>query len=152
MAFYSATKTIIEDKEGQILMVKEAKDHIENTWDFPGGGLEEAETVTQSAKREVLEETGYNVELTGLIGLYKGASNASNTETIVLVFKGKIIEKKTEDLEEDIIKAEFKDKEKIEGLNLREENRKEIFRKYRTDEPYPLDILWQDLGLLRPEN
>lgn len=110
MAFYSATKTIIENEEGEILMVKEAKNHIHNTWDFPGGGLEEGEKVTESAKREVLEETGYKVELTGLVGMYKGASNANDTETIVFVFNGELGEKKTEDLEEDIIEADFKEK------------------------------------------
>jgi ADP-ribose pyrophosphatase YjhB (NUDIX family) len=151
MAFYSATKTIIENQDGEILMVKEAKDHIHNRWDFPGGGLEEGEKVTKSAEREVLEETGYNAELTGLIGMYKGASNANHTETIVFVFEGELGEKKTDDLEEDIIEAEFKDKEGIEDLNLREENRKEILKQYSEGEAYPLDILWQDLSLLRPE-
>jgi len=61
MAFYSATKTIIENQDGEILIVKEAKDHIHNSWDFPGGGLEEGEKITESAEREVLEETGYAV-------------------------------------------------------------------------------------------
>ncbi len=152
MAFYSATKTIIESQDGEILIVKEAKDHIHNSWDFPGGGLEEGEKITESAEREVLEETGYAVELTGLIGMYKGASNASDTETIVFVFKGELGEKKTGELEDDIIEAEFKDKEKIEGLNLREENRKEILKQYREGEAYPLDLLWQELSLLRPED
>jgi ADP-ribose pyrophosphatase YjhB (NUDIX family) len=151
MAFYSATKTIIEEREGEILMVKEAKEHIHNSWDLPGGGLEEGEKVTESAKREVLEETGYTVELTGLIGIYKGASNANDTETIVFVFKGELGEKKREELEDDIIEAEFKDKEEIEGLELREENRREILKQYREGEAYPLDMLWQDLSLLRAD-
>lgn len=133
-------------------MVKEAKEHIKNTWDLPGGGLEEGEKVTESAKREVLEETGFNTEITGLIGLYKGASNADNTETIVFVFKGELGEKKTEELEDDIIETDFKDKEEIQGLRLREENRKEILDQYRKGEAYPLDLLWQELSLLRSEN
>ncbi|AOV95250.1 hypothetical protein AQV86_05020 [Nanohaloarchaea archaeon SG9] len=133
-------------------MVKEAKEHIKNTWDLPGGGLEEGEKVTESAKREVLEETGFKTEITGLIGLYKGASNADNTETIVFVFKGELGEKKTEELEDDIIETDFKDKEEIQGLQLREENRKEILDQYREGEAYPLDLLWQELSLLRPEN
>ena len=133
-------------------MVKEAKEHIENTWDFPGGGLEEGEKVTESAEREVLEETGFNTEITGLVGIYKGASNADNTETIVFVFKGELGEKKTEELEDDIIETDFKDKEEIQGLQLREGNRKEILDQYRKGEAYPLDILWQELSLLRSEN
>lgn len=152
MAFFSATKTIVENKDGEILMVKEAKDHIHKTWDFPGGGLEEGETVKESAKRELLEETGYSAEIKGLVGLYKGASNASDTETIVFVFKGELEEKKTEELEDDIIKADFKDRKEIEGLELREQNRKEILKNYIEGDTYPLDLLWQDLSLLRPED
>jgi len=84
--------------------------------------------------------------------MYKGASNLSDTETIVFVLKDELGEKKTGELEDDIIEAEFKDKEKIEGLNLREENRKEILKQYKEGEAYPLDLLWQELSLLRPED
>jgi len=38
-------------------------------WTLPGGGVELHETVEEGAIREVREETGYDVELTGLIGI-----------------------------------------------------------------------------------
>ncbi|GAA2815821.1 NUDIX domain-containing protein [Saccharopolyspora taberi] len=37
---------------------------------IPGGQLELGETLTQTAVREVHEETGIDIEVTGLIGLY----------------------------------------------------------------------------------
>jgi 8-oxo-dGTP diphosphatase len=37
-------------------------------WTVPGGGVEEGETPEEAAVREVLEETGYDVELLRLLG------------------------------------------------------------------------------------
>lgn len=49
-----------EDRES-ILMVRER-----GRWDLPKGGLEPHELLPAGARREVLEETGYTVELQGL--------------------------------------------------------------------------------------
>jgi 8-oxo-dGTP pyrophosphatase MutT (NUDIX family) len=37
-SFYAAATAIVENEEGEILMVQEGKDHIHGRWDFPGGG------------------------------------------------------------------------------------------------------------------
>ncbi len=38
-------------------------------WTLPGGGLEDFETADQAAVREIAEETGYDAELTALLGI-----------------------------------------------------------------------------------
>ncbi|MFS0866023.1 NUDIX hydrolase [Microbacterium sp. 179-B 1A2 NHS] len=38
-------------------------------WTMPGGGLEEGEDPRDAAVREVLEETGFHVELDGILGV-----------------------------------------------------------------------------------
>lgn len=41
-------------------------------WTLPGGGIELGESIEAGAVREVEEETGYEVELTGLLGVDSG--------------------------------------------------------------------------------
>ena len=54
-------------KAGQVLLAKREDFAV---WALPGGGIEAGESVAQAAVREVLEETGLEVELTRLVGLY----------------------------------------------------------------------------------
>jgi ADP-ribose pyrophosphatase YjhB (NUDIX family) len=54
----------------RILLVQEAKPQNRALWNLPGGHLEENETLQEGALREVFEETGLQVELAGLVGIY----------------------------------------------------------------------------------
>jgi 8-oxo-dGTP pyrophosphatase MutT (NUDIX family) len=56
--------------EGRILLQRRTDNGL---WALPGGGMDLTESVPQAAVREVKEETGYDVEVTGLVGLYTDA-------------------------------------------------------------------------------
>lgn len=60
--------TIVENK-GRFLMVEELKNN-RNVLNQPAGHLEQDETLLAAAHRETLEETAWEVELTGVIGVY----------------------------------------------------------------------------------
>jgi len=60
-AFYRVSiKLIIKDDHGRLLVVQDMTD---GSWEVPGGGLDNGETIEQTAKREIQEELG--VELVG---------------------------------------------------------------------------------------
>jgi len=62
----------VTNKKGQILLLKSPR---YGDWEFPGGQVEESETLTDALVREVREETGITIKLKSLVGLY------SNTRT-----------------------------------------------------------------------
>jgi 8-oxo-dGTP diphosphatase len=57
---------ITEDKEGNILLVKT----YHGGWVFPGGQVEEGENLMDALTREIKEESGIDVEVSYLIGIY----------------------------------------------------------------------------------
>ena len=61
----AASAVIIQDNE--ILLQKRADNDL---WSLPGGKMEPGEDIEHTIIREVLEETGYNVVVNKLIGVY----------------------------------------------------------------------------------
>ncbi len=60
---------LIKNVDGHILLGLRKGSHGEGEWSFPGGHLEFGETIFETAKREVREETGLNVEKLQLISV-----------------------------------------------------------------------------------
>lgn len=70
----------------RILLVQHTKgDH--SYWLLPGGGLEYGETLEETARREVLEETGVQVEIERLI-LVCEAIQPGGRHNLEMVFRG----------------------------------------------------------------
>lgn len=61
-----AAKAVIVNKDGKILILREAADYADGTntgkYHMPGGRLEKGETYWEGLAREVVEETGLQVE------------------------------------------------------------------------------------------
>jgi len=51
---------------GQVLLIQSPR----HDWEFPGGQVEEGETLIQALEREILEETGVIASVKSLVGLY----------------------------------------------------------------------------------
>lgn len=75
---------IIKDQENRVLLCLR-NDY--NIWNLPGGRLEKGESPWQGVIREVKEETGLNVEIIRLIGVY----SKPNKDEIVFSFECKVL-------------------------------------------------------------
>jgi ADP-ribose pyrophosphatase YjhB (NUDIX family) len=58
---------VITDDHGRILMQRRSDS---GNWALPGGVMDIGETLQQCVVREVKEETGLDIEITGLLGIY----------------------------------------------------------------------------------
>ena len=67
-------------EEGRVLL---ARRRDIDWWNLPGGGMEVGETVDEALRREVAEETGLEVEVEQLVGVY----SKPQKQEIVLTFR-----------------------------------------------------------------
>lgn len=73
-------------QDNKILLTQ--RDDFES-WILPGGSVEDGESIAQAAIRETKEETGLDVELTRLVGIYSRLGNFLKGH--VILFTGKPI-------------------------------------------------------------
>lgn len=83
---------IIFDEDDRLLLQKRSDCE---QWGFLGGMVEFGESVSETAVREVKEESGLDVEITSLYGVYSKYyaeyTNGDKAQPIVHLFKAKII-------------------------------------------------------------
>ncbi|MFI9200560.1 NUDIX hydrolase [Streptomyces sp. NPDC053048] len=58
---------IARNDAGEVLLIHKTDNDL---WALPGGGVDVGESAPEAAVRETWEETGFNVEVAGLVGLY----------------------------------------------------------------------------------
>ncbi|MEV5539644.1 NUDIX domain-containing protein [Saccharopolyspora shandongensis] len=62
-----AVAAFVQDDAGRVLMIRRTDN---DQYAIPGGAQDIGERVAQAAVRETAEETGIDIEITGLIGVY----------------------------------------------------------------------------------
>ncbi|MFD0401782.1 NUDIX domain-containing protein [Kitasatospora sp. NPDC059811] len=62
-----AASAVVTDDEGRILLQRRTDNGL---YALPGGTMDLGESLPGTAVREVREETGFDVEITGLVGTY----------------------------------------------------------------------------------
>lgn len=79
----------VVEKDGKYLLVQEAQEKCRGKWNIPAGHLDPNETIFEAAKREVEEESGFDVELTGVCQI--GNQKLENDVFVSVVFSTKVL-------------------------------------------------------------
>ena len=82
--------TIILEND-KIILIKRLNNPFKNHWAIPGGFVEYGEKVEDAAVREAKEETGLDIELTKLVGVYSDPDRDPRGHTVTIAFLSKII-------------------------------------------------------------
>lgn len=129
----------ITNEKGEILLQKRStKDDV---WGLPGGAVELGESIEEAAIREVKEETGFDIKIDNLVGVYSKYfiqyRNGDCVQAICTLFKGSITggDKNVDNIE--TFDLQFFDKDNIPRLSFHQhldmindfiENRTGVFR------------------------
>jgi len=62
-----AASAVVVDAKGQVLLARRTDS---GRWTIPGGEMEPGESIADTAVRETKEETGLDVEVASLVGIY----------------------------------------------------------------------------------
>jgi len=86
----AVTVATIVVRDGAFLLVEEeTRDGVR--LNQPAGHLEAGETLVAAAVRETLEETGYRIALTALVGIYRWQAPAAGATFLRFAFAGQVI-------------------------------------------------------------
>ena len=82
---------IVLDDAGAVLLGRRAIEPARGLWDLPGGFCGADETPEDCAVRELREETGCAIELTGFLGHLIDVYGADGDHTLNVVFTARIV-------------------------------------------------------------
>jgi ADP-ribose pyrophosphatase YjhB (NUDIX family) len=74
----SAVAAVIVDPVGRVLLCQQSQGH--RLWGLPGGKIRNGESPIHAVVRDVLEETGAEIEIVDLVGIYNLTSNGAGPE------------------------------------------------------------------------
>lgn len=133
MKLFVATKAVIVEG-GKILVLREAKYEEgtnEGKWDVPGGRINPEEPVLDGLRREVMEESGLEVEVGEVLAVHETFPNIKGEDChIVRIYyqakplNSKVILSLDHDKYEWVCKADLENKHFVSGM-------KEVFAKVR---------------------
>ena len=78
---------VVAPRDGQILLVRRNHEPMLGRWSFPSGFVDAGEVVPEAAAREVREETGVEVHVGALLGVYSRAGDP----VVFIAYAGEVV-------------------------------------------------------------
>ncbi len=88
----SAVAAIITDSSGRVLLCQQNQGH--RLWGLPGGKIRDAESPMHAVTRDVREETGLEIQVADLVGIYHLTGDGCGEglpDVLVHVFRAQIV-------------------------------------------------------------
>lgn len=142
MTDYHVVAANLIENDGKYLLVQEGKESVRGEWNLPAGGVDTDEDIFDAAIREAREETGLEIKLESLIGVFVDESDLSNATVLIFVFhaSAEIIKLETPESDE-IIDTDFFSREKISKMNIRVPFLGEAIDRFESERFLPLDTV-----------
>ncbi|UYZ15044.1 NUDIX hydrolase [Brevibacillus sp. WF146] len=96
-----AVSAFVTNQQGHVLLVKTHR--RSDTWELPGGQVEEGEPLDKAVVRECLEETNVTIQPKGITGVYYNAAS----HILTVVFYGEYVSGTIQIQPEEIQEAKF---------------------------------------------
>ncbi len=86
----AAVAIVTRAEDEKFLLVQRGEDPGKGLWGLPGGFVEMGETAPEALTREILEETGYEIELRNLIGVWSFYNDSKKIAGVALVYETRV--------------------------------------------------------------
>lgn len=120
------------DETGRWLVVKKRYGGLKGSWSLPAGFVEEGETADQAVIREVLEETGIQCNVQGLLGLRTGVIRESISDNMLVFLLSPLANQEVKVQESELYEASF-----IEADVLLKDKDSSVLLKFLLEQPVP---------------
>ncbi len=83
--------SVLPIKDGKVLLAKRGQNPYKGSYDIIGGFMELGELPEEAAIREAKEETGLDIQITALLGIYSDVYGNDGDHTLNLHYLGKVL-------------------------------------------------------------
>jgi 8-oxo-dGTP diphosphatase len=102
----------VVERDGMVLLVRLSYGPREGMWSLPGGLVEDDETPEEAAVRETAEETGYEVELDGLLAAF----HRPGAPIVIVTYRSHIVAGELSIAPAEVLEASFFPRDKLPPL------------------------------------